>query len=517
MWQYWKKLTLSNLVNVINNLFGQKKLLILIGTYHLIITATKNSQIIDSITIKNEAKDFVTLYQKFLHLYKKHSVTILFSDRDCKLQHEIMPVVGPAWKHNPVNNFVEKHFPAKTLTAHHIYEINEYDEIWYSSIASRHCSIAIEHLLEYIFHNSFHYNGSYFLSLELGNIIEMMVTRPKNKQKSADLEIFVTITKASGIILAAKYEKQILELKLTEYPENKSAMYVQGTIEQIVSDLLIKYKNFIKENHLDIFIITLSNAEMQNLLINSSFRESGFTNYQILALHPEDIKSVKIENNDYFQDHNLIKLFSHQTNSHLATNSAIRSITKLLLFNKIIFRPLFGLIIIGIFGVLANWYYQFRLNKKIASINQNYYTLSKEYREIKDKYPDLTNIGDLIELYNLEKLVSNKVISPLADLKIIYNSNFPTVKIKKLVWNRFEQKTALDEVVSNLEMVINYEYRLDQEALPQKNHSHISYFDWLKTKFTNYQLTYQKNQDLVKYIGQKTIIPAEITIKGLAR
>ena len=54
---------------------------------------------------------------------------------------------------------------------------------------------------------------------------------------------------------------------MIEYPKDKSDMYVQGTIEQTITDKLIYYKSFIEKLNLQTCVITLSDKKLKTYLV----------------------------------------------------------------------------------------------------------------------------------------------------------------------------------------------------------------------------------------------------------
>jgi hypothetical protein len=93
------------------------------------------------------------------------------------------------------------------------------------------------------------------------------------------------------------------------------------------------------------------------------------------------------------------------------------------------------LIAAGIVIFLSFLKYQSVLTQKeTMRVNNQYYLLSEQYRNIKKRYPEINNITNLVELYNLEKLVSVKSLNPSDFLKKLFSINTPNIEVISINW-----------------------------------------------------------------------------------
>ena len=499
---------LEFLVNLFNNLFHKRNVIILIGSKGITLSALRKHKVINSVFVDSSADDFQRKYRRFLNKYKKYHIIFLLDDKNCTLKHEIMPILGSIIKSSPVDDFVTKNYTPEDIVAYNVYEIiTQNGEVWNSCIASMPFIFPINELLEYVIHNSFKYSGSYFLSLEFETIIERILQKTQNTECSNHLQIFAVITRSSDIRIVVKHKNNIMDEQTIEYPHDKSDMYVQGTIEQTISDKLIYYKPFIEKLKLQTCIITLSDKKLEKLLSTSKFE-----NCKTIAIAGEDISISKKQENDRFQDNVLLEIFDN-FNTHLALNKPLKSITKLILINSITFKPLIA-IMIGICISLATMKYKsIYLQKESRIYNQKYYSLSEEYRSIQKNHPELKNAGELLELYNLENLISKTSITPFNHIKTIFAFDNPKLKIKNVAWKIIDPEN-INLLENDPSITINYQYEGPRHTIIDGVQIVNGYSNQLKSIFTNHRFKYERKAKDIVEIAKKTIIPAKITIEG---
>lgn len=494
-------------VNLFNNLFHKKNLIILIGRKGIILSAIKKHKVINTIFIESDAEDFQRRYRRFLKKYKQYHIVFLLDDKNCTLKHEIMPILGSIIKSNPVENFIEKNYNTEDIVAHNVYEITTQNgEVWNSTIASMPYMFPVDELLEYVINNSFKYSGTYFLSLEFETIIERILQKTQNTECINHLQIFATITRSSDIRIVVKYKKNIMDEQMIEYPHDKSDEYVQGTIEQTIYDKLIYYKSFIEKLKLPICVITLSDRKLQILL-----KTLNFENCKTVAISGEDICLSKKQKKTPFQDNVLLEIFDN-FNTHLALNKPLKSITKLTPINNIVFKPLIAIMIGVCITLAAIKYKTITLQGETTNYNQKYYSLSEEYRSIQKKHPELKNASDLVELYNLENIISKTTITPFDHIKTIFAFDKPNLKVKNVAW-RIVDSQNINLLESKLSITINYQYEGPRHTTIDGIQIVNDYSNRLKSVFTTHKLKYKRDPEKIIEIAKKVIVPATITFE----
>ena len=499
---------LELIVNLFNNVFHKQKLIIFIGTQGVTLSALKKHQVKDSIFIGYGETNFEQKCFEFLINYKKFYIIFLLDHEECKIKHEIMPYLSSIIKSNPIKKFISENYKPEDIVAYNIYEISNSDgEVWKSCIASVPYIHPISTLLECVLNNSFKYSGMYFLSLEMEIIIERLLHKTQHVECSDHLQIFVVVTEASDIRLIVKYKNDIMDEQVIDYPDEKSDEYTQGTIQQAVSDKLLFYKEYIKKLEINTCIIFLGDTTLIRLLEKLPFPES-----KIIAISGNDIALSNNHGDKRFQDNILIELFDN-FNTHLALNTSLKSITKLTLANKIIFKPLIALIF-GLVVTLGTLQYQnLAVQKETSAINQQYYSLSENYRDIKKRYPNLGKVSDLVDLYNLESLISRKSITPFADLKNFFTTNNNNLKIQDIKWKILDPQN-INLPTSHVNISIDLTYEGPLKSSVQGISILNVYADYLKAIFLNHQVTYKRDSVKITQLAKKIIIPATIIIDG---
>lgn len=494
-------------VNLFNNLFHKKNVIILIGKNGITFSALKKGQVVNSIFVNSNDKDFQKSYQDFFKKHKNYHIIFLLDDKNCVLKHEIMPIFSSIIKSNPVENFIQKNYHPEDIVAYNVYEITTQNgEVWNTCIASTPFIFPISELLGYVINNSFKYSGIYFLSLEFETIIERILQKTQNTEYANHLQIFVTITKTSGIRVVVKYKKNIMDEQIVEYPEDKSDMYVQGTIEQTISDKLIFYKPFIEKLNLKICIITLSDKKLQNLL-----SALEFANCKTIAITSEEITTSKDKKIDRFQDNTLLEIFNN-FNTHLDLNKPLKTITKLSLINGILFKPLLAVIFVICVTLSIIKYKSLTIQNETTNYNQEYYKLSEKYRKIQKLHPELKNANDLIELYNMENLINKTIITPFDHIKTIFSYDTPNLKIRKMSW-KIKDPENLNFLKNEINITINYQYEGPRHSALHGIEIINMYANRLKPIFARGNLKYEQNPDDITEIAKKVIIPAKITFE----
>jgi len=502
---------LEFLVKFFNNIFHRRKLIVFIGVNGIIMATLKWQKIEDSIFISNIDAHKKKKYHRFLNKYKKYYITFLLDNKECVLKHEIMPIFSSLIKTNPVDKFISENYAASDIVAYNVYRIDNQDgEIWNSCIASVPFRAPISKLLKYVINNSFKYSGVYFLSLEFQTIIDKILKITHNTACNDSLQIFATVTASSDIRIVVKYKQDIMQEQSIEYPQDKSPMYVIGTIEQVIADKLLFYKEYINKLNLQTCVILLINEELKGLATNLKFGES-----QVLLLSGKDVSS----SNDYveqeFQDHILIEKFD-SFNTHLALNKALKSITTLTLINSVIFKPLLAVMLGLIITLGALKYQTIIIQSNTTKLNKQYYTLSEDYREIQKQHPELANVSDLVDLYNLENMIMEKSVTPFSNLNAILSFNRPDLQISNIKWEAHAPKIT-NKSRPTLNINVSLMYKGDLQ--PTINGVEIinEYVNHIKSTFQDYNVNYKRNTDDIVQISQKVIIPAHITITGIMK
>ena len=496
---------LEIVTNFINSILRKKKLVIFIGGSGIKIIAYHKSKGVDSVFADYNDKEYFTVCCAFLKGYKKYQVLILLDSPECQINHEFMPMLQSILKSNPVEKFIQDNYKPEDIIAYNVYNVdNDHrnGELWETIIASSTYSDSTNQLLEFVIYNSFRFNGIYFLSLEFESIVNAILRIQNRTDCQNDLQIFVNITEASNIRVATKYKKNILDELTIDFPSDKSDLYIAGTIEQAISDQVLKYKAYTKSLDLKICLIFLCDKTLCDIL-------EKMPSLQVNKIIKYNTDSTLAENrNQHFQDNSLLALFM-ENKKYLALNKLLRSITNLTAINSFAFKPLF-LILVGIIIFLSSLKYQsILIQKETIAFNSKYYLSSEKYRSMKKRHPEIENITNLTELYNLQKILSIKSLTPAVVLKKLFSINNPNIEVVNINW--YAEGTNLTDRKILLTFDVTYVSNKKERKIAEKTLR--EYTDEVRLIFQDYKVTYVADDNVVELPNSLTIW-AKITISN---
>ena len=498
------KLEIAN--NLINRLFYAKKLIIFIGKIGIRIIACYKHQSIDNIFVPYEKADHVQICCAFLKNYKKFQVVVLLDTPECELRHEFMPVLQSIIKSNPIEKFIQDNYKPEDIIAYNVHNIETSHvngEVWETVMASSPYAIPTNQLLEFVIYNSFEFNGIYFLSLEFETIINAILAEKHNTKFQNDFQIFATITETSGIRIAIKYKKHVLDEVTISFPSDKSDLYIAGTIEQAISDKILKYKTYVTSLELKICLIFIGDKVLCEIFEKiPSFQIYNIITYVTVPLVAEGYSQ-------HFQDAKLLELFI-KNKKYLASNQLLRSITKLTTVNSVMFKPLF-LIIIGIIVFLISLkYHSLRVQQETLELNNKYYSLSEKSRNIKKRYPEVENISNLTNFYNLQTLLSIKLPTPFESIKKLFSLNSPDIKIINVNW-AIEEINFTDKKTLLSVDILYTSNKKDDAGVQQVLQSYVNS---LRLIFAGHHINYSIEYDNTTELLTTITIPAKLTISN---
>ncbi len=496
---------LASASNKIRRYFNNKEIIVFIGKKGVKVIAYDKKKNIDSIFVYHDDAEKIKRYKNFLKKYKSFDIYFLLNNKECHLKHEFIPAFETIIKSNPIEKFIEENYNPENIIAYSIYNIDRTNgETFETILAVSEYSKQVRQLLEFVIYNGFNFGGAYFLALEFESIIESILARKNIYDCQDDLQVLVTITEASGIHIAIKHNKNILNEIVVEFPEKKSAMYIVGTIEQGVSDALLQYKGYINSLELRICLILLCDQNLCDLLK----KVKSFEKFFIVTYNTNnDSKEQEADDIKYNQGELLFETFS-SNRQYLAVNELLSAISKFTAINSIAFKPLV-LIVIIIIGIIFSFKYQTILNERETKIlNNQYYSLSEQYRNIKKRHPNVENVTNLADLYNYQNILAIESRNPFSFLKILFSIDPGEVKITNVIWD-LKQANILDK---KEELIVSILYEDNKNNMEVINQKLAKYLTKVKKAFVNYKITYIKNMDSITKLPKKTILPATIII-----
>lgn len=495
---------LHSCVNLFNNIFHNKNLIILLGKNGLIAVAIKKQKIIEDIFIRYDEEQYYQKHRDFIAKYTNYHLIVLLDTKESKLKHETLPLLAAIIETNPVEKFIAENYQADDIVAYNVYEIKSTNgEVWNTCIAHSPFVTQVKDLLEYIITKSFNYSGTYFLSLEFITIINKLLQTTET-DCSNDLQIFTTITKASDIKIVIKHRNNIFLEQIVEYPQDKSDLYIKGTLEQAISDKLLSYKEYVKALNIKVAIIFLVDCELQKLVQEINFP----TVTKIILPSIDKISKHNSQQQNRFQDLTLLEIFNN-SNTFLALNKPLKTIAKLTLANNIIFKPAL-IVIAGMAIALGGLKVKsLIIYSKTTELNNSYYELAEQYRNIKKQHHELSNIDNLLDLYNLDR----KAASPDEYIRKLTSADYQSIKIKKLSWE------LVDPILINIpESILELNIEVDYNGPIHSTIKGIEilnlYAKYLENNFKNYNVTYTKDPNEIVEVAKQVMIPAHFVIKG---
>lgn len=471
----------------------------MIGINGAILVAVNNTKIVGEIFIQGDNAKKLENYKVFLNKFKRYKIVILL-DSDVRLRHEKIPVIQSTLKINPAEQFIVQHYSNDEILAYITYEVSS--SAWHTLIASSYYAGVISELTKYTIEDALRFNGLYFLSLEHKPIIEQIFKSNFGVRYDEYLQIFVYIINVSGIKFVVKYHSDLLAQKTVEYPSDKSLEYIQGIIEQNVSDYLISFKNIIQESKVKVVVLYLVNKQLEQLLISSDIKD-----YDLLFTSSV---SQKFKDNNVFVDSLIAQKFNKQK-QYIASNEFYETIVRLSLFNTNIYRIIVIIIsalIIGLISVKSMILYN---QSSLTLANENYYKIYNDYKLVKQKYPIIGDISNLADIYNLENSLKITQANPSEFIEQISYLFDNSTSARSIIW-------SLSDPISNISsskfkalvgLTIRKDHENDEQLICR------NYLENLRSLLIgNYQLKCDLYKSRIVQINNLMTVPIQITINN---
>ncbi len=509
----------KNFITIIKNIFYQQNMVIFVGQKGITIGAYYRHNIINNIFIEHQNSDKNKLYKTFLKKYKNFQISFLLDCKECQLTHEFIPMFESLIKSNPVEKFIDENYKPQDIIAYNIYNIDRTTTTVYeTTIASSPYTTDINEILEFLIYNSFKLDGVYFLSLEFESIIDKILETKNLEEHKDDFHILVTITKARDIRIAMKHQKNIMDTVTSEFPSDKSDMYIVGTIEQMITDSILRYRGYIKALNLKICLIAACDETLCELISESTtFKDYTIITYTSTipeknntgANNKSKITTTNnAKNSNHFQDDLILELVT-RTKQYPALNEVLRSIEKLTSINLIVFKPFIAVIIALILVLGAFKYREYVDKKETKNLNNKYYSLSEQYRAIKKRHPNVENITNLVDLYNFQNMLKANPYIPSEALEKIINIKIPNVQIDEVLWRIIESDSSKKSII----LTINIKYKNSNKNIDLANSALNDYLKKIESSFPKDNVKYIKKPEDIMNINRELVVPANIIIK----
>lgn len=505
-----KIIKLDRLVKLIRIfLFNKKNLVIYIGINGVSLCVIRRGKILSKLFVSADNQNKIKSYKKFFDKYKSYHVSFLLDNAEIELRHEIVPVLQNLVKINPVESFISEKSKKTDIVSYNVYNVTYNNgEIWETAIAKSPYVAPYNLLLEYVVGKSFKYRGTYFLALEFEGIVNFLLNKShKFAQHKQDLQIFVAVTKTSDIRICLKHENDIIDEQVIEYPE-KSDHYVLGTIEQVINDKLITFKDYINSQKLKICVIVLADEDLKSV-----FEQAYLGGYTKILFTPKDFKlTISKQAQDKFVDNTLVAIFN-RCRLHNGYNTQLKSITQLNMVHAVIFKPflIISCALVAVFSISR--YQMHKINQEILELNNKQYYLSEEYQDVKNRHPEIQDVSRLAELYSLETILAKPFPIPNNILKAVFTANVPNVEIKRAKWKLSDFWNVNHNeyyIHASVDIEYNGTIKAPGDGIKYLN----SYFNLIKTDFSDYKSSLNIKNDSIVNLPARMIIPANISISS---
>ncbi len=494
--------------NIFDFLKLKKNIVVLLGNKGIFLSAFLGDKILDKLFIPSEQQTDIYLYKSFLSKFPKSDIYFLLDNTECKMRHDQLPVLESIVKIDPIEQFITGYFEKEDIIAHCIYEIvAKPSEIWSLLIMSSPFKPPLSDIVSCVIENRlFNFKGMYFLALELQVIINKLVQNVENNKYANYFQICAFATQASGIKFFIKHKDNIITIKNFEYPFDKTASYIQGTIEQEINDCFILFKNYIINLNREVCIILIVDEELKSLL-----EPINFEGYRVIFVPVDNILNEQNLENTRLIDTNISKLLIKHRNFP-ASNNYLKSIKKLTIIRSLTFKLSAALLatLIITAGVIK---YRTDINYKYTkSINEKYHATNQEYDNIKYKYPYIKNTTSLADLYVIEKLLEAPVPLPFELLKKLIITLNPSFKVKEIKW----ELTNIDNIllVSKRHLLIKLllTYNTQGISLDESIKMLNDHVTSVKNKLPHLHIDYVIYKDKIIDISNKVEIPLFVSI-----
>lgn len=413
---------LNNSLQVFYNKIKTSWLYFYIGDIGLNIIYYKNNKPEDShfCNIDDISKDDSLM--AFLKKYKNSNAKFLVNSKDITINHESFTVFNTFSKLNPIDKFCETNFQKSDIYSYNIYKIDkDHTDVWKSVI----CVCPFNQIIERCFHlindNSITFSGIYLYQT---TIIDIAYEIAKKNNLNLEDYIYTTtsISSVNGINFTIHHGKNILSSVNVDYPHDKSQEYIQGIIEQNISDLWIALKSYCENSESAKANIYILPTQIKELISNNKNDE------QYINLFDESSYE-----NSSFSDSNIL--------NYLLNSTIFQSTSKLLKnhffynqINNMLFKPLYLSIAIIFLYMIITVKDNYFINSSIINTYSNYFNINEKIRLTGEKYPTVENISQLVDLYIINNSLERKKHLPFNFIEDFLKFNNNENEINKIKW-----------------------------------------------------------------------------------
>lgn len=453
----------------------------------------KNKKLIDSYYCDYENLSHNDNFPEFIKKYKNSDAKIIICSKDINIDHENLTLIDTFGKVNPIEKYCENNFHKDDLYSYRIYQIiSENATTWKTVINWIPLNEVIDKCLNFINDNYISLTGVYLYPVIIQDIAKILAL--KNEINLDDyIYSTVSVNKISGINITINHNDNILYNEIIEYPKEESDEYIQGVIEQSLSDAWIKFKAYIEEANVEKINVFILPNNLKKLIKNTDFQVKN-------NIFDENIESL--ESDDTFSDYKIMSYFIQK--SH--TKAWSRELKIYYLYNQInsiLFKPIYLMLIITILyagNIKLNDFFE---QKEISQIYHKYFSVDQSISEISKDYQDI-NTKQLADLYNLSKELSVTKNIPFDFIKDFLSFANDYIEINTINWENLGKTRNIYN--------IDFDLLIDQTNKDNRLRLVENIIDSLKDKYNSYEIDLQRISDFKDETKNNNISLRMITI-----
>ena len=480
--------------------------MILMGHNATYVAAYHKQQCIDSLLISGtqyNIKDHYAFFDKF----KKYSVSLILDTSNVAMSSADISA-APNTNNNPTAQYIAKNFAAKDLVSHNVYDItSDTTKTWRTCFATTPVTPLAMTMVEYVADNFAHFSGVYFLNLNIPTLTSGLL-RIAGINIQSQFQVCATITTSSGIRVVVSNGKNILYSGKAEYSAGQSQSDALNVFEQEIINCLESTKHILGDSATNTALVIFTNKEMQDMLQNSKFN----VNQVVIA----PTTSFALDSDQELVDKAILNILSNRLVAP-ASNDALSAIRKLTRYNLFFLKPVF--LVLAAFIVLSAVNI-FKAKTRLwdtEKINAEYDKTLEQVNAIKEKYPNIQNLDQIIDFYDATIALRQPQILPFEALDKVLGTLPSEFNFDTIFCDSDGDNTANSDLKAHIKISISTKYVSDissKDVAIEKLEADVAD---LTRALPLYDITYTPNADNVLHRGTKVIIPVELIITGPRR
>ncbi len=486
------------------------KVVILIGQKGVLLGAFANNKLIAQLFVDLSQQENLNNYSYFLKRFGKFKIFFLLDNIECQLINERIPTFQSFWKLNALQKFIKQNFLNEEIVACQILDGADYGER-NATLAMTSYIAPFNILLEYVLEKKFPFQGTYFFDLEMTGIIRKLASNNKNHGWAQELQIFVLMLGVSGLKFIAIHNANILNSKTIPYPADKSNDYLQGLLSKEINDQLIALKSDIEKFALKPHLFFLLEPSLKN-----SFTAPHNFGYPITFIGDNlSLRCSSALQNSVaciFTDLAIMNLLS-QKPRFLGINQSLQRLAKFNLINSWMFKPLIlivALLVINLIGIQVT---VFLTEKSAQRLHRQNAEITRKHQALKTQFPYLKDDANLVDLFSWEKLLKLNLRRHINFIEKFFAHAGGAVEIEKFHW----QLANVDDLAApynSIQVDIMIKFYDYGDSINAAEESFSRYLAMLAENFRDFDIEHVKFVDKIYKIGDRTVVPAAISIRG---